>query len=99
MELIYLYIEKFGDFIYNQGIQLSNDFEVELQDKKLTINKRRNYLKNFYGSGIKNITVMVGKNGSGKTTILDILGMCRQDRLRNSIVRKKVEDEYFLLYW
>lgn len=40
-----------------------------------------------------------GKNGSGKTTILDILGMDREDRLKNSIKKKSVKDEYFLLYY
>lgn len=99
MELIYLYIKKFGDFIYEQEIQFSNDFEIFLKDQKLIINKKQNLFKNYYGKNVNNISVLVGKNGSGKTTILDILGMNRQDRLRTSIIKNKVEDEYFLLYY
>lgn len=99
MELIYMYIKKFGNFIYNQEIQLSNDFEVTMKDKILKVNRRENYLYDYYGDRIKNISVLVGKNGSGKTTILDILGMCRQDRLKNSVIGKDVKDEYLLLYY
>ena len=99
MELIYMYIKKFGDFIYNQEIQLSNDFDVTLKDKILKVDKKENYLSDYYGDRIKNISVLVGKNGSGKTTILDILGMCRQDRLKNSVIGKDVKDEYLLLYY
>ena len=39
MELIYVYIKRFGDFIYNQEMQLSNDFEVTLEDKILKVKK------------------------------------------------------------
>ena len=99
MELIYLYIEKFDDYIYQQGIQLSRNFEVMLQNKKLSIRKTQDHLENFYGPKIKNVSVLVGKNGSGKTTILDVLGMSRQDRLNTSIHKQHVEDEYFLLYY
>ena len=99
MELIYVYIEKFDNFIFKQGIQLSNDFNIENNNGELLIKRNKDYLKNFYGENISNISVLVGKNGSGKTTILDILGMDREDRLKNSIKKKSVKDEYFLLYY
>lgn len=98
MELIYLYIEKFNDFICQQGLPLSNNFEINMQDKKLIVRKKRNLLKNFYGKKITNLSVFVGKNGSGKTTVLDILGMTRTDRLNVSISGKHVKDDYLLLY-
>lgn len=99
MELIYLYIEKFGDFVQKQELPLSNNFDVKMQDKKLIVRKKHNHLKNFYGKKINNISVFVGKNGSGKTTVLDILGMTRKDRLRTSVLGKHVKDEYLLLYY
>ncbi len=71
----------------------------EKNNGELLIKRNKDYLKNFYGENISNISVLVGKNGSGKTTILDILGMDREDRLKNSIKKKSVKDEYFLLYY
>ena len=41
MELIYLYIEKFNDFICQQGLPLSNNFEINMQDKKQGTNSLR----------------------------------------------------------
>ena len=61
--------------------------------------KKENHLKDFYGKKIKNLTVLVGKNGSGKTTILDILGMNRNDRLNIQEPRKQSKNEYFMLYY
>ena len=99
MELIYLYIERFGDFICQQELVLSNNFDVSLKNKKLIVCKKENHLKDFYGKKIKNLTVLVGKNGSGKTTILDILGMNRNDRLNIQESRKQSKNEYFMLYY
>ena len=99
IELIYLYIKRYSDFIYEQGLLLSNNFNVEVQNKKLIVRRKHNYLKNFYGEKINNISVLVGKNGSGKTTLLDLLGMGRSDRLKHSIDENTVKDEYLLLYY
>lgn len=99
MELIFAYIKKFGDYIYEQSIPLSNNFEVRLENKILTVQEKKNYFHDFYGNGIKNLSVFVGKNGSGKTTVLDIFGMKRRDRLISSADKNKVTDEYLLLYY
>lgn len=40
MELIYVYIKSFGDFISNCGVQLSNNFEVSLENRVLTVRKK-----------------------------------------------------------
>jgi putative ribosome biogenesis GTPase RsgA len=75
MELIYMYIKKFDNFIENQEITFTNNFDVTLKDGILKVEKKENLLSHLYSSNIKNITVMNGKNGTGKSTILDILGM------------------------
>lgn len=99
MELIYLYVERFNDFVVKQEITFSKDFIIELKDRVLTINSRENHLRNFYGNNIQNISMFVGKNGAGKTTLIDLLGMNRKDRLRNSTSSRHLRDEYFLLYY
>lgn len=103
MELIYLYVEKFEDIIMNQEINFSPNFSVKIEDKKLIIKNKLSCTNKLYPSNITNINVLLGKNGCGKTTILDILGMNYEDRCRNSIKRKgvtrsQVFDSYFFLY-
>ncbi len=92
MELVYLYIKEMNGFISDQHINFSDNFEVQLSKEGiLNIEKKENPLKGFYGDNIKNMTLLVGKNGSGKTTILDILGGSYEDRAR-------IGGEYFILY-
>jgi len=103
MELIYLYIEKFNDVIKKQEINFSPNFDVKIINNKLIIENKVSYMDKLYPTNIKNITMLLGKNGSGKTTILDILGMNRDDRCDESIKRKgrsrsEVIDSYFILY-
>ncbi|MGM9978166.1 MAG: AAA family ATPase [Clostridium sp.] len=47
------------------------------------------------------MTVLNGKNGTGKSTILDIIGMNREDRMAQICcdIENKVFNEYFLLYF
>lgn len=103
MELIYLYIEKFNGIMKKQEINFSPNFNVKIINKRLIIENKVSYMDKLYPSSINNITMLLGKNGSGKTTILDILGMNRDDRCDESIKRKgrsrsEVIDSYFILY-
>ena len=103
MELIYLYIEKFNGIVKKQEINFSPNFDVKIINKKLIITNKVSYMNELYPKSIKNITMLLGKNGSGKTTILDILGMNRDDRCIQSIKRKgrrrsEIVDSYFILY-
>lgn len=76
MRLIYLNVcedELFSDI----GVNFTDDYLVSVVDKsQIIIKKNECFNKNsIYGEKIDNITAIVGKNGTGKTTLLNFLGM------------------------
>ena len=73
MELVYLWVEDYKN-IKKQGFNFSPKFYCEYNDikKELTINKNDDYIPNFFGENI-NVTAIVGKNGSGKSSILETI--------------------------
>lgn len=108
MELLFLYIKNYHNILTEQQFNFSNNFQVSYSDGNLNIEKKENLLEDYYGKNISNITLFLGKNGVGKTTILDILGMDRRDRVQDLSItkydfndakyRKKYLAEYFLVY-
>jgi len=84
MELVYLWVEDYKN-IHKQGFNFSPRFECKFHDKynedgilkghcKLEIieKKQNEYIKDFFGKNI-NVTAIAGKNGSGKSNIVNIL--------------------------
>lgn len=96
-----MYVKRFGNFIYNQEITFTNNFNIKFKDGILEVEKVKSQISKVYGENIKNITVLNGKNGTGKSTILDIIGMNREDRMAQIYydIENKVFNEYFLLYF
>lgn len=101
MELLYIYIKNFGhrvnensesnnQFIMNKEFNFSDrfNFNYSLEEQKLLIEKKAETHPDFYGQSIKNVKMIVGQNGAGKTYLLDILGMNRSDRIDESFIRK-----------
>ena len=77
MELVYLWVEEYKN-IKKQGFNFSPRFKCEYNDEteKLNIIDKEEtgeyYPKSFFGENM-NITAIVGENGSGKSSILEII--------------------------
>lgn len=71
MKLLYLWVENHKEMIKNQYFNISNSYHISFDIKynRLHISKNKEYIENFYGNNILDITAIVGKNGVGKTTI------------------------------
>ncbi|NFG61726.1 hypothetical protein [Clostridium sp. CMCC3677] len=96
MELIYAYVEKFSELLEEQEFLFTQKFDVKYNKKNRKISiKKVDYVKNFFGNNVENLSLIIGKNGAGKSTTLDLLGMKMDDRIRNY---NKYRDKYFLLY-
>lgn len=81
MELIYLYIRKYENLFEEQEFNFSSNFSAAFKEGKLMVEENKNALKHYYGENVNNVVWFLGQNGIGKSTLLDILGMRRNDRI------------------
>ena len=82
MELIYLYLGNINRPLKNQEINFGNKFCVHYdpETRNLTIFSQANAKPYIYGEHIKSLDLLVGQNGTGKSTILDLLGLPPRSR-------------------
>lgn len=101
MEFIYLAIGNYKN-IYNQGFNFSSKFDCEiiftskndLTEVSLSIRKKQNQIINFFGENI-DVTAIVGKNGTGKSTLLNILENDRKLNNSKYFIVYKIEEQYY----
>ena len=76
MKLIALVIKQYNELFKNQIFNFSDDYKVDFnfETNELQIDKNPDYIENFYGESIYNISPVVGINGVGKSTILNLTG-------------------------
>ncbi len=99
MELIYLWVENHKN-IKNQGFNFSPYYRFELrkdakEDKyfledQMTKETREKIPKNFFNKKIKNVTAIIGKNGSGKSSLLNQILYPNQE---NILIYKNIQNE------
>ncbi|NVN97186.1 AAA family ATPase [Candidatus Nomurabacteria bacterium] len=78
MELLYFWISSFG-CLEEFELCLTPNYSISFENNKLSL-KRREYLElKLFASQIVNLTAIVGENGSGKSTILDLIIKGRSD--------------------
>ena len=73
MELLYYWVSE--DHTYeNTGFHLSNrfnfNFKINNDELELQVKGKKEYIENFFGHHILNLTAIIGQNGTGKTNLL-----------------------------
>ena len=95
MKLIALVIKQYDELFKNQIFNFSDEYKVnfDFEPNELRIDKNLDYIENFYGESIYNISPIVGINGIGKTTVLNIIsGYSPAKREQDS------DNQYFFLF-
>ncbi|HDR6268311.1 TPA: AAA family ATPase [Bacillus cereus] len=98
MEFCYYWIDEYNDFLKGQGFNFGGEyiFEYKVVDNKLIIKKNENYIRNFFNTqesgNISNVSAIVGRNGVGKSTIIEAMKGLLLD---GGILGKKKEEDYY----
>ena len=95
MKLIALVIKQYDRLFKEQIFNFSYEYKVDFnfETNELKIDKNSDYIENFYGESIYNISPVVGINGSGKTTILNLIGTYLPDKYEQD-----PDNQYFFLF-
>lgn len=73
MHVSYLYIYDYG-VLKNIGLSFDHRYVFQMSDDTLNIERNSAILPdNFWGQGVYSFTAIVGNNGSGKTTYLQLM--------------------------
>ena len=91
---IYMWVNRYKG-LENFEITFDNNYKITFEGGILTINKTKtdNNIDNFYSidktiGNIDSVNLLIGKNGSGKTNILEMLNLSK----------KKQEIDYIIIY-
>ncbi|WP_028393489.1 AAA family ATPase [Bacillus cihuensis] len=84
MELVYAWMEKFRNY-KDVELHFSEKFIIKFDksNKSIKITPNKTHIT-IYPEYITNINAIVGKNGVGKTNLLDVLGLRTNDRNKNN---------------
>ncbi|WP_210456057.1 AAA family ATPase [Vibrio crassostreae] len=77
MQICYIWTDKFKSF-HDYSLNLSNEHEFNYcsRSKELTKVDKKSFPKEFFGEKISSLSVLIGINGSGKTTALELICRC-----------------------
>lgn len=94
MRLIYCYIKRFRN-IYEQELLLSPYYDIKFDGNNIHIVYKgcEEVDSLFENENFRNLHIIVGKTGAGKTNLLQLIGSLQEDRQREAD-----NSEFFLLY-
>lgn len=90
--LIYLYVENLGDCFDRQEFTFSSKYKVDYDKETSTLNIKSTLVNSeifFERFNVDKINLIIGENGSGKSTILDALGSTNDLKLGAVNSRRK----------
>ncbi|MHA3043189.1 AAA family ATPase [Streptococcus sp. 517s] len=95
MKLIALVIKQYDKLFKEQIFNFSDEYKVDFnfETNELKIDKNLDYIENFYGESIYNISPIVGINGVGKSTILSLIGYYHRAENQNKDI-----NQFFCIY-
>ena len=95
MKLIAMVIKQYDELFKNQIFNFSDEYKVsfDFETNELKIDKNPDYIENFYGESIYNISPIVGINGTGKTTVLNKISDYSPDKSEQD-----PDNQYFFLF-
>ena len=95
MKLIALVIKQYDELFKNQIFNFSDEYKVnfDFETNELKIDENPDYIENFYGESIYNISPIVGINGVGKSTILNLIGYYHRAEDQNKDI-----NQFFYVY-
>ena len=69
------YLIDHQDKFQQQNLNLDNevDFAYDPIQRNLNVNINNLYIRNFWGDSIDSLSVLIGRNGAGKTSILELI--------------------------
>ncbi|MGL5125924.1 MAG: AAA family ATPase [Fusobacteriaceae bacterium] len=77
MKLIYFWVGKYKG-LKNFKLNLDSNYEIEIENiekENPIVNIKKHKIPNIFGDSILGITALVGKNGSGKSNVLEFLSI------------------------
>ena len=95
MALIALVIKRYNELFKEEVFNFSDEYKVDFnfETNELQIDKNPDYIENFYGESIYNISPVVGINGTGKTTVLNKISDYSPDKSEQD-----PDNQYFFLF-